>query len=378
MALSPFIRVRPTTNIPLLRNFLIVSAVSLFIGATFALPAHAAEISVVASALDNPRGLDFSQTGALYVAEAGRGGSGPCVPNPEGGTRCYGATGAITRIWQSKQERIATGLPSLAGPDGSAATGPHDVAAIAPGMTFVTTGLGGSPSTREALGPTGQQFGRVLRVLPNGNTLDVADLVGYEATANPDHGEVDSNPYGVLALPQEQFITDAGGNSLVKIGPAGRMSTVAVFPDRNVAPPFPGAPDPFPMQAVPTTVARGPDGALYVGQLTGFPFPAGGARVYRVVEGQPPSTFAEGFTNIIDMAFAPDGTLYVLEITGNGLLSSDPTGALVKVGRDGSKSTMLTHPLVMPGGLTVGPDGALYVTNNSTSAGSGEVLRIRL
>jgi sugar lactone lactonase YvrE len=77
------------------------------------------------------------------------------------------------------------------------------------------------------------------------------------------------------------------------------------------------------------------------------------------------------------MAFAPDGTLYVLEISANGLLSGDPTGALVKVGRDGSKSTILTQPLLMPGGLTVGPDGALYLTNKSTSAGAGEVLRIR-
>jgi hypothetical protein len=150
--------------------------------------------------------------------------------------------------------------------------------------------------TRQALGPIGQQFGQVLRVLPNGKTLNSGDLVGYEATANPDHGEVDSNPYGVFALPQEQFIADAGGNSLVEVGPGGRISTVAVFADRNVAAPFPGAPDPFPMQAVPTTVTRGPDGALYVGQLTGFPFPVGGARIYRVVDGQSPTTFAEGFT----------------------------------------------------------------------------------
>jgi sugar lactone lactonase YvrE len=131
------------------------------------------------------------------------------------------------------------------------------------------------------------------------------------------------------------------------------------------------------VQAVPTTVTRGPDGALYVGQLTGFPFPVGGARVYRVVPGQSPTIFADGFTNIIDMAFARDGTLYVLEITGNGLQSGDPTGALMKVGRDGSKSTILKQPLMMPGGIALGPDGAIYVTNKSTFAGTGEVLRIR-
>jgi hypothetical protein len=41
------------------------------------------------------------------------------------------------------------------------------------------------------------------------------------------------------------------------------------------------------MQAVPTSVAVAPDGAYYVGQLTGFPFPVGGARVFRVV--RPPA-----------------------------------------------------------------------------------------
>ena len=35
---------------------------------------------VVASNLDNPRQLTFSPNGALYVAEAGRGGDGPCIP----------------------------------------------------------------------------------------------------------------------------------------------------------------------------------------------------------------------------------------------------------------------------------------------------------
>jgi hypothetical protein len=242
---------------------------------------------------------------------------------------------------------------------------------------YLTIGLGGSPETRQALGAVGSQFGRLLRLLPNGRTSDVADLVGYEAMANPDRGEIDSNPYGVLAQPAQQVVADAGGNALIAIGPGGRVSTLAVFPDRGVPPPFPGAPNPFPMQAVPTTVAQGPDGALYVGQLTGFPFPVGGARVYRVVAGQAPTVYADGFTNIIDLAFGRDGTLYVLEMATNGLLSGDLTGRLVKVRHDGAKTTVLTDPLVAPGGLAVGADDVLYVTNRSIVAGGGEVLRIR-
>src|SRR5215208_1929621 len=36
-------------------------------------------LRVVASGLDNPRGIAFGQDGALYVAEAGAGGAGPCA-----------------------------------------------------------------------------------------------------------------------------------------------------------------------------------------------------------------------------------------------------------------------------------------------------------
>jgi glucose/arabinose dehydrogenase len=87
--------------------------------------------------------------------------------------------------------------------------------------------------------------------------------------------------------------------------------------------------------------------------------------------------YATGFTNIIGLAFTPDGNLYVLEIAANSLISGWPTGALIRVDRKGTQTTVLADPLSSPGGITVGPDGALYVTNHSTSPGVGEVLRIK-
>src|SRR5690606_24356665 len=48
----------------------------------------------VAAELNNPRGMTIGPDGAIYVAEAGAGGDGPCLPNPEGeGEVCYGPTG---------------------------------------------------------------------------------------------------------------------------------------------------------------------------------------------------------------------------------------------------------------------------------------------
>ena len=54
---------------------------------------------VVASGLDNPRGLDVTPWGTVYVTEAGRGGEGPCIVGPEGESTCAGATGAVTKVW---------------------------------------------------------------------------------------------------------------------------------------------------------------------------------------------------------------------------------------------------------------------------------------
>ena len=164
----------------------------------------------------------------------------------------------------------------------------------------------------------------------------------------------------------------------------GTISTLAVFPNRMVeAPPFLGLPPgtQIPMDAVPTTVALGPDGDYYVGQLTGFPFPAGGANVYRVpAQGGVPEVYAGGFTAIIDVAFGRDGSLYVLEIAKNGLLAAfegnDWTGALIRVARNGTRTEIASGLLFAPGGVAVGSDGALYVTNNSIFSGSGQVLRI--
>jgi sugar lactone lactonase YvrE len=124
-------------------------------------------------------------------------------------------------------------------------------------------------------------------------------------------------------------------------------------------------------------VAKGPDGAYYVGELTGFPFLVGAARVWRVVPGKAATVYATGFTNIIDLAFDRRGRLVVLEIAKNSLLSGDPTGALIRVNRDGSRTEIASAGLVTPTSVAVADDGTFYVSNKGTMAGTGEVLRIR-
>ena len=345
-------------------------------------------VTPIATGLHNPRGLNFAPDGSLYVAEAA-GNDGPqtdCGEMGDGSTKCYAETGSITRIDLSTlfAERVLTGLPSLISPDGTAngGSGPQDVSFQGKGNGYVTIGLGGDPTLRDDyFGANGANLARLLRFNPSGKYRFEEDLGGYEAFANPDGGLIDSNPYGLLALPGKVVYADAGGNALNQVSANGRITTLAVFPDRLVpTPPFipPPAPPQIPMQAVPTTVVRGPDGDYYVGQLTGFPFPVGGANIYRVPAGGGTPVIAySGFTNIIDIAFGPDGSLYVLEIARNGILAGF-AGRLVRIAPNGDETEIAPGSLFAPGGIAIGPDGALYVTNLSVSPTSGEVLRITL
>ncbi len=323
--------------------------------------ARTATTTVVMSGLDNPRGLAFGPEGALYVAEAGRGGPAPCV-FLRGEQQCYGPTGAISRLWQGQQHRIVTGLPSYGSPTSTG--GPHDIS-FARGGAYVTIGLGLEGLPRSALGGVGDQFGLLIRVGPNGSWQPVADLAGYEFAANPGGGPLDSNPYGLLAQGRSQLVADAGGNTLLRVGAHGDISTVAVFPSRAQG---------RPTDSVPTAVAVGPDGAYYVAELTGVPFAAGAANIYRVVPGQPPTVAWSHFKTVIDIAFAPDGSLYVLEHATGPVFFAGP-GRLLKVAPDGTRTTVIDG-LTRPGSVVVGPHGTLYVSNRGTSIGTGEVLRI--
>ena len=104
----------------LLRALVLLAAVMGAVAASGASSAGALTITPVASGLDNPRGLAFGPNGALYVAEAGQGGNDFCFDHAGFGHACAGMSGAVTRLWNGKQERILQGLPSLADEFGTA------------------------------------------------------------------------------------------------------------------------------------------------------------------------------------------------------------------------------------------------------------------
>jgi sugar lactone lactonase YvrE len=138
-------------------------------------------------------------------------------------------------------------------------------------------------------------------------------------------------------------------------------------------------------QAVPSSLAVGPDGGLYVGELRGQPSLPGTADIYRVVPGRSPAAVVTGLTRVTDLAFDHKGRLLVLERSTGGGETTAP-GALLRVtlDRDGARASQITtlpvSGLVAPVGLAVGPNDDVYITNYGASSGtanpSGEVLEV--
>lgn len=367
------------------RTLAVIAGLILLLSSVPRAAAVGPSVHVIASGLDNPRGIDVSRDGrTVLVAEAGRGGKG---------ANGFGRTGRILQIRGGRVSTLVGPLSSAISPEGEV-TGPVGVSTG--GGTTVFT-MGGGP--RQTAGA----FGTLQRVTGS-RARRVADIAPYQAR-HPDPTDLDkppnpgeSNPYGVLRVSADRtLVADAAHNDLLRIDATGRIVTMAKFPNETIPtssiPPDPKHPLPprLPAEAVPTSVARGPDGFYYVAELKGFPFAHGTSRIWRVspsarnvicnpaAKTGPCTLFMGGFTSVIDLTFGADGSLYVLEINKQSVadlfMGGSDVGALWRI-RGGTKAELVPGLLHTPGGVAVDRNGTIYVTNRSVSVGSGQVLRI--
>jgi hypothetical protein len=333
----------------------------------------------VATGLNNPRQLSIGPGHRLYVAEAGVADACTPIPGEAAEFQVCGFTGSVTEVRGEAQRRVVTGVPTLF--FNGELIGASDVDVRGRTISVLIGGLSEATRARDSLPGDYAAFGTLrtgdLRAAPltPSDLAPSADLAAFELANNPDGNQPpDSNAVGFTALGGNRWaVTDAGGNTLLIVGRGGER-LVATFP--NGAP----VPNPFgggtvPPQAVPTDVAVGPDGALYVSQLTGFPFPTGGSTIWRVTPSGQVSAYATGLTMVTSLAWRGD-TLYAVQLD-DGNFFDGHIGSLRRIIPGGSTHEAVLDGLDAPYGLAIRGHDA-YLTVGSVSEGAGSVIRVDL
>ena len=360
--------------------------------------------TVIWSGLNTPRHIVLTETG-LVVTEAGTGGpvgtsncaTGPATEGAGTSQYCTGPTGDIFAISsRGHAVPVLSKLPSVIEESIQEVTGPSAIA-YGHGQEAVTiddflVNKDGSNSLLPK--PFASAFG-TLALISDGRAkvVDIAAFAAahpqsaYSLGTIPGETPYDSDPYDVVAYRGGWVVADAGANDLLYVSANGRISMLARFP--AVAEQLPagvlGNPTPITVeaQAVPTSVAIGPGGALYVSLLRGVPSDPGTAYIYRVVPGHKPVVWARGLTSVTAIAFDRQGRLLATEFNTGGLLSPPTvTGALVRISSNGQMVTTLPVPgLYQPTGVAVSADGTVYVSNYGdsntiSSSHPGEIVKI--
>ncbi len=381
-------------------------------------------ITPIVTGLDNPRGIALDHGGGLYVSEAGPYlGSDPSHANgDEHGTTTGRVTkwarqwnGAPSLLWSTPFAGVydnVNGIPEVLGAAGLSAfvddchEGRHHERSRC--GVFVIVGesqLGVSHQDPTQSVPP--DLGHLFRLSSgSGWATDVSDVGDQQYQWTDGHRDLfppdfpDSNAYGVLVAlaggdrhhenDRESsrrsengsrlriFVADAGANTLSEVAADGSTRVIAYIPNDGVR------------DATPTCVAKGPDGALYVGTLNlvknDFGNNPGHSDVWRI----DPNTdedyltaahlWASALTTVTSCTLDRNGNFWATEMFEPN--PQGPPGDLVRI--------PFHHPtelhrfgggqLPFPGGIAVYVDGSLYVAINSLTfqPHSGAVVKVKL
>ena len=127
---------------------------------------------------------------------------------------------------------------------------------------------------------------------------------------------------------------------------------------------------------VPTALAY--KGNFFFGNLGEFPVVPGTETVFKLTPSGNLKPWATGLTTILGLAFDNRDRMYVLEISNHAGPPTPGMGEIVRLDSSGAPTTIVSG-LTFPTGMTIGPDGGLWVSNQGfgpTTPGFGQILRI--
>jgi hypothetical protein len=350
-----------------------------------------AQCTEVVSGLRNALGITQSNQGNLIVSETGTGALHTgriSIVEPGGNRRTLldGLPSAINDVGEpsgpagvfmrgrSLYLAIGIGDSILAGPpmSGTAFENPSHSSPIFSSILalhFSANVEKNSSGFTLSLAQQSALAGGQTVTLSNGSDKLTVELIANfpNFTPNPPPpGNVrGSNPFDLVVVGNQIYVTDGGQNSVRKVNIAsGAFSTLVTFP--NVANPLFGTIGGPTSEAVPTGIAYN-DGQLLVTLFTGFPFPPGASRVRQV----DPSTGADvdlitgrkTAIDVIPLEFGNDTDYLVLQHASPFGPFFPPPGLVLHFETPAGPPTTVASCLTRPTSMTLDEKAdTLYIT----------------
>ena len=310
--------------------------------------------------------------------------------------------------------RQARAVEGLDGPRGLDIAAGKTVVAESNGVISEVIRRGPDKGTTERIGKVVKGFGSAVAVAPNGDVWaltgegdarlflfsdgdkrQVADIGRFQKKQNKDPFNLaepagQSNPFNLAAMADGSvLVADAANNSVVHVTKRGKITPIARVKPRVVEmpagfddPELPPPGTPLPSEAVVTSVAVGPDGTVYLGELRGFPGTPETSQIWKVRPGATDAVckpnkpnkgactrFADGLTSIVALEMGRGGSLYVAELSKMSWLAAEfevpgsEVGSIIRVGRDAQvRRELKPGKVILPGGIAVGGNGNVFVS----------------
>jgi len=208
----------------------------------------------------------------------------------------------------------------------------------------------------------------ILKVKADGSWKRIANLSDFlhlhpVKNPNPADFEPDGSWYGMIAFGGNLYAIEPNHGEVDSITPQGIVTRLVDVSETQG-------------HVVPTVLVR-KDDAFFVSNLNTFPIAPGSSHLYTVTNvGGIPSVRLR-LTAVLGIV-VKDNDFYFLEMSTAAGFPTPGTGDVKRL-RAGILQTIATG-LSLPTGMTVGPDGALYVLNFGFGfpPGAGPVVRITI